>query len=89
LKIAGNLAALRVDATVQVPIVAREAIIAQGLSSFKDFVGLTDQYMKDICTNAKRPGGAIQNPKWVAGDNMPQMIPNPGALVGFIHELRL
>jgi hypothetical protein len=74
LKMIGNLAALRnyVDATLQVPVVAREAIIAQVLSSFEDFECLIDQDMRDVCANARKPGGTIQNPNWVAGGgNMP------------------
>jgi hypothetical protein len=62
---------------------AREVVIAQGLSSFEDFVGL-----KGICSNAKKPGGTIPNPNWVAEGNMPQMTLNSGALVRFIHEKR-
>jgi hypothetical protein len=69
--------------------VAREAFIAQGLSSLEDFVGLTDEDITSMCSNARKPGGIIQNPEWVAGGNMPQMIPNPGAQVGHFHEIRL
>jgi hypothetical protein len=90
LNMAGNLAILRnyLDATLQVPVVTREAVILQGISSFEDFVGLTDKDVQDICSNAKKPGGTIQNPNWVAGGNIPLMIPNPGAQVGFIYEKR-
>ena len=88
---AANQAALRnyLDATLQLPVTVREAIIAQGMSSFDDFIGLTDKDMKDVCSNAKKPGGTIPNPNWVAGGNMPPTITNPGAPVGFIHEKRL
>jgi hypothetical protein len=81
---AENLATLRdyFVTTLQVPVEAREALIRQGLSSFDDLIGLTDKDVKGICSNAKEPGGTIQNPNWVAGGNMPQMIPNQAHLLG-------
>jgi hypothetical protein len=58
-EMAGNMAALRnyFDATLQVPVTVREAVITQGMSSFEDFLGLSDKDIKDICDSAKRPGG--------------------------------
>ncbi len=71
------------------PVTAREAVIAQGLLSFEDLVGLTDKDIKNVCTNAKKSGGTALKTllaNWVAGGNMPLMIANPGAPVGSIHK---
>ena len=85
---AGNLAAFHnyLDATLHIPVVTREAFINQGITAFDDLIYITDKDVKDMCSNAKKPGGTIPNPNYVAGGNMPAFIPNPGAQVGFLHE---
>jgi hypothetical protein len=90
---AASLAALNnyINATLHIPVLVREAVIAQGLSSFNDFIGLSDTDVKYVCMNAMRPGGSIQNPNWVVGannGNMPELITNPGAAVGKFHDIR-
>ena len=70
------------------PVVAREAVISQGISSFDGFIGLTDKDMKGLLSNVKTPGGNIQNPNWVVGGPMAQMIRNSGASIGYLSELR-
>ncbi len=87
---AANLAALNnyLNGTLFIPLLVRDAVIAQGLSSFDDFIGLSDSDVKNVCTNDMRPGGSIQNPAWVVDGIMPQFITNPGAAVGKFHEIR-
>ena len=49
--------------TLQVDQVAvHTAINDQGLSMYQDFIGLTDQNVKDLCDNCKKLGGLIPNP---------------------------
>jgi hypothetical protein len=76
------------DAVLLVPVVAREAIMSQGMTSFDEFIGLSDKDMQNLLANVKSPGGSIVNPNWVAGGNLPPTIRNPGAKVGYVHELR-
>jgi hypothetical protein len=87
---AGNQAALRnyIDAILLVPVVAREAVMSQGVTSFEDFIGLTDKDMQGLLKNVRTPGGNMQNPNWVPGGAMPQVIRNSGAPIGYVNELR-
>ena len=70
----------------------RDALNAQGLISVSDFEGLTEEDIAEICSNARKPGGTINNPAYdvanpVAG--VPATITNPGVLVGHVIEKRL
>ena len=57
----------------------REALLDEGLDGFENFIGLTEDDIKDICKNVRKPGGDIPNPNNAAGQ--PARIPNPGAPV--------
>ena len=59
----------------------RDAIVNQGLTTFEDLDNMTDQDIKDVCKNARSPGGMIQQ-----GDNL---LPNRGVTLGFMTEKRL
>jgi hypothetical protein len=50
------------DAVLLVPVVAREAIMSQGMTSFDEFIGLSDKDMQNLLANVKSPGGSIANP---------------------------
>ena len=64
-------------------LVMRTAINDQGLTRIDDFIGLTDQDIKDLCDNIRKPGGTIPNPNaTVAGQ--PPTIPNPGQPISFV-----
>lgn len=67
----------------------RLALNAQGLNDFDDFLSLTEKDITDICSNVRKPGGTILNPLYVVGGNVPQMMPNLGNAVGYVHEKRL
>jgi hypothetical protein len=67
---------------------ARRALKAQGLVGLRDFIGLTKDDIKNICTNVRKPGGTIPNPN-AGGRNQPAFIPNPGVQLGHIFERRL
>ena len=66
-----------------------QALNQQGLQSFDNFLGLTDDDIGEICTNVQKPGGVIDNPlhdeenpvPWV-----PPTLPNPGLLIGHMYE---
>jgi hypothetical protein len=71
---------------------ARDAINAQGLDTFEDFLLLEEKDIEDVCSNVRKPGGVIPNPNYdpanvVAG--VPATIPNPGIQLGHIYEKRL
>jgi hypothetical protein len=59
----------------------RDAIVNQGLTTFNDLDNMTDQDIKDVCKNARSPGGMIQQ-----ADNL---LPNRGVTLGFMTEKRL
>jgi hypothetical protein len=68
------------------------ALNNQGLTSIDDFISLTEDDIGDVCTIARKPGGMIPNPALlrrapIAG--LPPTIPNPGVLIGHLHEKRL
>ena len=64
-------------------LVMRTAINDQGLTRIDDFIGSTDQYIKDLCDNIRKPGGTIPNPNaTVAGQ--PPNITNPGQPISFV-----
>jgi hypothetical protein len=70
----------------------RIALNNQGLTDFTDFLQLTENDVGDLCSIARKPGGLIPNPAVnrrnpVAG--LPPLIPNPGVLIGHLHEKRL
>lgn len=66
----------------------RQALIDQGLTSFTDMLGLTEEDIEEICANVRKPGGMIANPN-AAVAGQPAMIANPGQQIGHIHEKRL
>jgi hypothetical protein len=66
----------------------RDALNQQGLEALADFDGLTDKDIKNICANARKPGGTIPNPN-VAVANQPVVINNPGVQLGYVYERRL
>jgi hypothetical protein len=66
----------------------RSAINQQGLQAFADFESLTDKDIKNICANARKPGGTIVNPN-AAVANQPAVINNPGVQLGYVYERRL
>lgn len=69
----------------------RDAIIAEGVTNITDLATLSDDEVKSICTNIRKPGGTTENPVYVAAVaaggaaavdvNIPQRIPNPGIAV--------
>ena len=64
-------------------LVMRTAINDQNLTRVDDFIGLTDQDIKDLCDNIRKPGGTIPNPNaTVAGQ--PPTIANPGQPIRFV-----
>lgn len=68
------------------------ALNDQGLTSFDNFATLTEDDISEICSNVQKPGGTIDNPAHddenpIAG--IPARIPNPGRLIGHVHEKRL
>lgn len=65
----------------------RDASNEQGLDNLADIHESTDQDMKDICSNNRKPGGFMANP--AAGDGAPALMPNQGANFGFLIEKRL
>jgi hypothetical protein len=66
----------------------RDGLNQQGLTSFDDFVTLTESDISQICSNVRKPGGVIPNPN--AGlPGQPPTITNPGVLVGHAVEVRL
>ena len=60
----------------------RTAINDQGLTRIDDFIGLTDQDIKDLCDNIRKPGGTIPNPNATV-PGKPPTITNPGQLISF------
>ena len=69
-------------------LLMRTAINDQGLTRIDDFVGLTDQGIKDLCDNIRKPEGAIPNPNaTVAGQ--PPTITNKGQPISFVSIKRL
>ena len=71
---------------VDAPI--RDALNEQGLSSFDDFVDLTETDIEEICAYIQKPGGQIVNPN--AGiANQPTMMTNLGIPIGHVFEKHL
>ena len=71
---------------------ARMALNNQGLTSFDDFLLLTEDDISDLCSIARKPGGNIPNPAFNRRNpvpGVPATIPNPGVLIGHLHEKRL
>jgi len=66
----------------------RDGLNEQGLTSFDDFVTLTEKDIVQICANVRRPGGVIPNPN-AAVVGQPPTITNPGVLVGHAVKIRL
>jgi len=66
----------------------RNAVIGQGLTTFRSFDYLNDKDIDKIADGIRKPGGTIANPRAnVAGQ--PAEINNPGTEIGFIHVMRL
>jgi predicted flap endonuclease-1-like 5' DNA nuclease len=61
----------------------RDALNAQGLTSFNAVVSLKDDDIQQICSNIRKPGGTIANPN-VAVAGQPHTIQNPGIAVGHV-----
>lgn len=69
----------------------RDAITDQGLDSFEAFDLLSDEDIKSVCSNARKPGGSVVNPAFHATDNptAPPTIANTGATISLSLERRL
>jgi hypothetical protein len=65
------------DNVLAVTPTVRDAILAQGLQSFDQLDFVTDDGMKDLCANVRKPGGRSGNQA------------NHGAQVGYFTELQL
>ena len=69
-------------------LMMRTAINDQGLTRIDDFIGLTNQDIKNLCDNIRKQGGTIPNPNaTVAGQ--PPTITNPGQPISFVSIKRL
>ena len=66
----------------------RTVINDQGLTRIDDFIGLTDQDIKDLCDNIWKPGGTIPNPNATVA-SQPPTITNPGQPISFVSIKRL
>ena len=66
----------------------RAALNSQGLDAFDTFATLTDQDIKDICRNARSPGGTVVNPRAGEAGQQPTL-PNRGVNIGLLHEKQL
>ena len=58
-------------------------IINQGLDDFDSLVEFTEADMKTLCTNIRRPGGMITNPR-ANNSDLPPTICDPGHLISMV-----
>ena len=74
----------------------RNVLNDQGLQSFDNFGTLTEQDIIDICNKARKPGGTIANPAYVAPmagvpalPGVTPTLPNPGVTIRHVVEKHL
>ncbi len=67
----------------------RRALVHQGVENVASFLGMTVNDVDDLCSNTRKPGGLIPNPAHVDNPVLPEMITDPGMVVGRIYQERL
>jgi hypothetical protein len=62
--------------------------ITKSITSVKDFVFLTDKFIKDMCNTLRSPGGTVPSPD-AAQPGAPAVIPRSGVAISPTAEERL
>ena len=73
---------------VNVSAATARLIIDQGMDDFDELDGFSEDDMRTLCTNIRRPGGSIPNPR-VAVRGQPPIIRDPRNVISMVVEERL
>ena len=66
---------------------AKDEVIANGISTFEDFIQMSDKDITGMCDRMRHPGGMI--PKGGNGRAANQLVPDKGVNIGYLQELGL
>ena len=73
------------QAVVNVSAATSRLINDKGMDDFDELDDFSEDDMRTLCTNIRRPGGSITNPR-VAVRSQPPIIRDPGNIISMVAE---